>query len=373
MVTSLDSSAECRLVDVVQGVDVPSSAVGSPSAGDVPAIAIYAVANDRHFIGAVALLNSLRLAGHSEPVFLVDAGLTEMQRDRLSEHVTLLPAPSGMPPVYMAPLGPQARPAQIAVIVDADIIVLRPLTALIDSARQGRVVGFVNIPPNDKRFFSEWAPRLGLGELRRRPYLNAGLFVLPKPLCDRLISPWLSAQEMINYGHTRYGAARMSDPFYFADQDVVNALFAAELNDDEIECLEYRWAPQTPLRDVKIVDERQLICEHPDGSRPYLLHHTMAKPWLQATVSNAYSRLLPRLLLAPDVTLQLSPDELPRRLRAGLPASTARLWSSTQARARNGARHQLGRFGVRTRLATRRARRAGPARSASADDGRPTV
>jgi hypothetical protein len=340
---------------------VPSSAAATQPAGDVPPVAFYAVADHRHFIGLVAMLNSLRLVGHTEPVFLVDAGLTASQRERLAEHVTLLAAPSGMPPVYMAPLGPQARPAQVAVIVDADIIVLRPLTELVDSARQGRLVAFVNIPPNDDRFFPEWASALDLGEMRRRPYVNAGLFVLPRALCDRLIAPWLARQEMISYGSTIYGAARMTDPFFFADQDVVNALFSAELSDDEIECREYRWAPQTPMRDVSVVDEHRLLCEYPDGSRPFLLHHTMAKPWLRPTPWNTYSRLLPRLLLAPDLTLRLSPDELPRRLRPGLSGSAARLTASGWARARNGARRQLGRFGVRTRIAAWRARRAQPA------------
>ena len=145
---------------------------------DVTPRAFYTVADGHHFIGAVALLNSLRLTGHAEPV--------------------------GVPPVYMAPLGPLARAADVARIIDADIIVLRPLTQLVESAARGRVVRFVNDPPNHERFFPDWAARLGLGVLRRRPYLNAGLFVLPRPLCDRLLGTWLACQEKIDYSRTRY-------------------------------------------------------------------------------------------------------------------------------------------------------------------------
>src|SRR5215207_7961449 len=48
--------------------------------------AFYTVANARHFIGVVALLNSLRLAGHTEPIRLMDAGLTDEQRTLLANH-----------------------------------------------------------------------------------------------------------------------------------------------------------------------------------------------------------------------------------------------------------------------------------------------
>src|SRR5205823_2574176 len=57
--------------------------------------AIYAVADRNYFIGAVALLNSLRLVGHDEPLFLIDAGLTPAQRQLLAPHVRLVAAPEG--------------------------------------------------------------------------------------------------------------------------------------------------------------------------------------------------------------------------------------------------------------------------------------
>ena len=339
---------------------MPSTTPASGAPESAAPVAFYAVADRRHFVGAVALLNSLRLVGHDEPLFLVDAGLTDDQRERLAPHVTLLPAPEGMPPVYMAPIGPSARPADVEIVIDADIIAVRRLDELIDAARSGRVVGFVNIPPNDGRYFPEWWALLGRDEPPpRRPYLNAGLFVFPRPIADRLLPPWLELQEAIDYGRTRYGKAKLDDPFYFADQDVVNALFSVSLADDEIDVRDYRLAPHVPLAGVRIVDRDRLVCEHADGVRPFVLHHTMTKPWLAPTVPNAYSRLLPRLLLAPDVLIRLRPEELPLRLREGRAAAVASRVSGAGVAARRFARRQLGRFGIRTRLAALRARRAG--------------
>src|SRR5262245_8439821 len=57
--------------------------------------AFYSFCNSEHFVGVVALVNSLRLVGHEEPLFLVDSGLTSDERSRLAGHVTLIPAPQG--------------------------------------------------------------------------------------------------------------------------------------------------------------------------------------------------------------------------------------------------------------------------------------
>jgi hypothetical protein len=55
------------------------------------------VANARHFLGVVGMLNSLRLVGHREPVYLLDCGLTAPQRDLLSPHVRIVAGPRDAP------------------------------------------------------------------------------------------------------------------------------------------------------------------------------------------------------------------------------------------------------------------------------------
>lgn len=313
------------------------------------------MADQRFFPGAVALLNSLRLAGHQEPLIVVDAGLTAAQQRTLAGHAVIVPAPTPTPPaVFLAPVGPLQVQADVAVLIDADIIATRSLDGLVETARSGRITGFVDCPDNSCRFFPEWAPALGLDGLRRQPYLNAGLLAFPGAFSDRLLLPWIRAQAAIGTRNTRYGRARLDDPFYFADQDVLNALLASRFTPDELCVLPHRLAPHPPFTGVSLIDEQACRCRYPDGTEPYLLHHVLAKPWLRATRHTAYSTLLSRLLLEPDVELRLEPSELPLRLRRGRWAAADRARADTVSYVRVNGRRQLGRFGIRTRLRARR-------------------
>lgn len=325
-------------------------------------VAFFTVCDSRMFTGLVALVNSLRLVGHREPVVVVDAGLTPRQAEMIASEANVLPAPGDMAPVLLAPLGPTLRPAEVSILLDVDIIVTRPLARLIDEANGGRVVAFVNDPPNHERFFPEWGPRLDLGPLRRQPYVNAGQLLVPASLREKLLPRWTKGQGRVREEETRYGGARITDPFYFADQDVLNATLAAEIAADDLAIMEHRLAPHPPFSGLRLEDESSLLVRYSDGTAPFLLHHTLQKPWIAATRWNTYAALLPRLLLAEDVPVRLRAQELPPRLRGGsLAAAADRVRADVQARARIGARRQLGRLGVRTRIASRRrawARRA---------------
>jgi len=281
---------------------------------------------------------------------LVDAGLTSEQRRLIGDHVTLVPAPRGVHAIFLTPVGPMDRPADVAIVLDADVIVVRPLTPLIDAARSGRLIAFTNNEPNEDRFFPEWRSILALGPLVRRSYLNAGQLVIPASLQEKLVRPWAEGQARLDPQRTWLGTANLADPFYFADQDVLNAVVAANLNDDELVSLDHRLAPHPPFAGLRLLDAERLVCNYADGERPFLLHHTLAKPWLKATKSNIYSRLLPRVLLAPDVALRLERKQLPLRLREGALAAVDRRRGTLQAVLLTQARRQLGRFGVRTRL-----------------------
>ena len=41
----------------------------------------YCVADERYFLGAVGMINSLRLQGHAEPIHVLDCGLRPGQRE----------------------------------------------------------------------------------------------------------------------------------------------------------------------------------------------------------------------------------------------------------------------------------------------------
>jgi hypothetical protein len=331
----------------------------SPS-GAPPALgeAFYAVSDSRHFLGAVALLNSLRLVGHREPIFLVDAGLSHEQREMIGSHVTLIPAPPGSPAVFLKMFGPLKHPAGVAALLDADVIVVRPLTELVEGARAGRLVGFVNNEPNHDRFFDDWSTTLALGPLRRQPYLAAGQLFIPYSLSGKLLPPWQAGQAKVDVRRTWLGSGTLADPFYFADMDVFNAVAAAQLQPEEILTFEHRLAPHPPFPDLALVDKHRLVCRYPDGARPFLLHHVLGKPWLQATRMNLYAALLPRLLLAPDVALRLAPEQVPLRLREGWLAAADRGRANAQALLSTLTRQQLGKLRIRTRLASWRRRHA---------------
>ena len=137
-----------------------------------------------------------------------------------------------------------------------------------------------------------------------------------------------------------------------------NATMAACLQPDEIVTVEHRLAPHPPFAGLHLLDKDRLLCQYPDGTRPFLLHHVLAKPWLKATRSNVYSLLLSRLLLAPDVALRLEPRQLPLRLREGCLAAGDRSRANMQAFLHGHVRKQFGRLGIRTRLAALRRRHA---------------
>ena len=128
------------------------------------------------------MLNSLRLLGHREPLFVLDCGLTAHQRELLGPHATLVPAPSDAPPWLLKTVAPLRHPAGVMVLIDADIIVTRSLAELIDQAAEPRVIAIEN---DTDRFVPEWGELLGLGEVRRQPYVSSGLVALGEPLGQR--------------------------------------------------------------------------------------------------------------------------------------------------------------------------------------------
>jgi lipopolysaccharide biosynthesis glycosyltransferase len=130
--------------------------------------AFYCVADARYFLGAAGMINSLRLQGHTEPIYLLDLGLREEQRRLLDPEVTFVAAPPGSRPWLSKTIAPLARPAETMVLIDADILVTRPLDELLERAARGRVLAFRN---DVERHFEEWGDLLDLGPVRRAPYV----------------------------------------------------------------------------------------------------------------------------------------------------------------------------------------------------------
>jgi hypothetical protein len=317
--------------------------------------AFYSVSDARHFIGLVALLNSLRLAGHREPLFVVDCGLDAWQRKVLGEHVTLVAAGSEVPPMLLKAVAPLEHPASVMVILDADVLVTRNLYPLVGAAAGGQIVAFLN--NTTERFFSVWGESLGLGMPRRQPYVASGhLFVPGNALGRRFLELFNESQRAIDLGRTLLANETLivrstpDDPFHYPDMDVLNAVLATAVRADDQIAVEYRLAPHAPFEDLALEDSASLRCRYADGTSPYVLHHVLRKPWLHATRTTIYSSLLPRVLFGSDVEVRLDPAVVPFRLRPSRLAALDRARANTQAILRA---HVRGRLGLRPRLAAR--------------------
>jgi hypothetical protein len=294
--------------------------VGGPGPLTTPA-AFYCVADERYFLGAVGMVNSLRLLGHAEPVFMLDCGLAPRQRDLLAPHLTVVTAPRDAPPWLLKTVLPLSHPAHVMVLVDTDMIVTRSLGELIERASGGRVVLFED---RQDRFFPEWGELLGLGETRRQPYVSSGLAFLGGAPGEAVIRLMDERQDRVDFDLTFWRRNVREYPFLYGDQDVLNAILATRVSPDRTVALEHRLAATPPFRRLRVLDENRLRCAYGDGTEPFVLHQFVRKPWLEPMYHSIYSRLLVRLLLGDDVAIPVPETELPRRLRSGFGAHIER-------------------------------------------------
>jgi hypothetical protein len=285
--------------------------------------AFYCVADARYFLGAVGLVNSLRLHGHTEPIYLLDCGLTEPQRELLAREVELVRVKSETPPWLLKTIAPLSHPAEAMVLIDADMIVTRRLDELFARAREGRVVAVIN---DRDHFCPEWEALLELGPLRRIPYVSSGLVALDRERGERVLSLMARLQDRIDFDRSFWRRNEADYPFLYGDQDILNAILAAErvLAEGTLEALPHRYAPTPPFKRLRVRDAGRLACAYPDGLEPYVVHNFFRKPWLVPMRSNAYSRLLTRCLLGGDVALAPADGSVPLWLRRGPAAGAAR-------------------------------------------------
>jgi hypothetical protein len=286
-----------------------------------PGAAFYSVADSRYFLGAVGMVNSLRLLGHTEPLFILDCGLTPAQRELLAPEVTLVPAPDETPPWLLKVVAPLRHPAEVTVLIDADIIATRSLRDLIERASQPSVIAFEN---DTDRFVADWGALLGLGEVRRQPYLSSGLVFLGHPMGNEVLALMAELQDQVDFDRTFWRANEPDYPFLYGDQDVFNAILASRVPRERVIGLPNRLAPNPPFGGLRPVDERGLRWAYDDGVEPYVVHHHTAKPWLEPTYDGVYSRLLGRLLASTDVSVRVPRRQIPLRMRSGLAAYAER-------------------------------------------------
>lgn len=293
--------------------------------------AFYLVADASYFVGAAAALNSLRLCGHRDDAYVLDVGLTAEQRAALARAATVLPAPENVAPRLAKWVAPLAHPADVMVVMDADVIVTRPLDPLLEQAAEGSLVAFADDRPDIHH--EEWAQFVGLDSLPRRTFVNAGLIVLPGGLGLEVLQAVKSLQmRLAELGHTRIRTDDREGLWAYPDQEAWNAVFGATVAAHAFRIWPRELAPFEPPRSAAVVDERELDVRSANGDRPFLVHYIGSKPWLGKPAVAAYTELLPRVLFWDDVVLRFVPDDLPRAFRPGLRGASWRIRMSVQSR-----------------------------------------
>lgn len=287
----------------------------------VPGPAFYCVADARYFIGAVAMINSLRLHGHREPVYLLDRGLTESQRSRLAAEATIVAAPHDAPPHLQKTIAPRRHPAETVVLIDTDMVLTRPLGELLERAGGNRLVAFRD---RQQRHFASWGAELGLGETRPGPYVSSGLVIAGADAASELLGLMEESQHRVDYERTFWRRHDRDYPFLYADQDVLNAILLTRFRPERVVALDSRLSATPPFRHLRLLDVERLRCAYEDGLEPYVVHQFVRKPWLEPMYHGLYSRLLVRLLLEPDVAIAIDERELPLRMRSGIRARLGR-------------------------------------------------
>ena len=163
----------------------------------IAGVAFDTMSDARFFIGAVALVNSLRLVGHREPVYVLDCGLEPWQSEALAPHVQLVAAPPARSPILLTYHAPLLHPAELIVSIDADIIATRSFADLMQrSVGDERVIAFVDARP---RFEPTWADVLELDALREEPYVTNGIVLLPGELGRSVFTMLREGQERVDF------------------------------------------------------------------------------------------------------------------------------------------------------------------------------
>jgi len=315
---------------------------------------VYTVANQKFFVGLLGMVDSLRVNGYRGAIVVVDTGLSSPQTAALSDDVVFVAAPEGLPSHYMKVVGPLAHPDDVMVFIDADILCVRSIEEIVERARGGAIVAFEDIGRvgYSDRLWRDWEDQLSLGELEPATYVNSGFLAMPRDAGVRFFDDLRVALERVDpmetYIHSPEGD--VARPFVFADQDVVNAILGSTSFRSRRTILPYAEAPHAPFRGVRV--DGELGCVDDAGNRPYLLHHALQKPWLEALPSNPYTELLPRYVHHPGA-LAVDDRLLPRFLRAGKLADATRAARSVRGHVRVRVR---GRLGLRPFLARHLAR-----------------
>ncbi len=177
-------------------------------------VSFYTITDERFFVGTVGMLNSLRLMGHEQRVVVLDCGLSERQRDLLGSECELvtLPEARATNPTLFKPYANLLRPRGLVVVLDSDLIITRPLDAVLEAASNGHICACAD--PESGRWFAEWEQLFELPcRPRRQTYVNAGFLAFSVEHWPILLPRWWDlCQRIWSYPTIYEGAIRDSPP-----------------------------------------------------------------------------------------------------------------------------------------------------------------
>ncbi len=286
----------------------------------------YVVTVDsKYFLGAVGLMNSLRLTGHQGAIVVNDVGLTDYERAILSKTCEIRRLPSegfGLPVFSKTGIHEFGLTGTI-VLLDCDMIITSDLTPVLREAAVGQICVFGS--SDDPRYFPEWADLFHLrSPLRRAPYVNNGFVALRADLWqDRFLRRWHEVCDLVRAERSRLPQFLGDDdshPLAYPTQDPFNALLMSEIPGESVTLFDIGLAtPPNYEATTRVVDSTSLKCTN-GSETPFLLHYwDKPKPWspdARTTLHfDAYVDLLARTLDADDLPLRVSRKELPIWLR----------------------------------------------------------
>jgi hypothetical protein len=237
-------------------------------------VTFYTVSNHTYFLGTVALLNSLRVTGNSEPLVVLDAGLLPEERAALESQTTVVSMPEDRGnPVLLKPFPHVLDASGIIVVIDSDIIVTSSLASITDLGREGKIcICPAWVDAARTRWFPEWEETLQLrAPLRREEWFHDGFVVFDTRRWPGLLQRWWEVCELVPSEEI---SASGGAPFNAGDADAINALLMSEVPREGVEVLAQ--GDEVYAGDVTIDDLETLACSV--QGRPARFIHVPDRP-----------------------------------------------------------------------------------------------
>jgi lipopolysaccharide biosynthesis glycosyltransferase len=278
----------------------------------------YTVSDKNYFLGTVTLLNSLRVAGNSGELCVINAGLEPWQERLLSEYATVLNPPTKVVhPFLWKQTASFFEPTETIVLIDSDMIVTASLDDVVSCATKGSICAYPDEPYTRWRWFPEWEERLQLrSPLRRDACVNAGFLAFSIDHWPDLLRRWWEVCQLIELSDIT-----PDGPFQAGDQDALNALLMSEVSRERLEVLpEYEARLGVKVGSTIQIDDFATLRCSAHGQTVKILHFTdRPKPWERSgwtrLAASDYVRLMRRLLFEDDLEFRFDPRLVPLWLR----------------------------------------------------------